>query len=131
MATLFLFKDHFLNLRYVSSLYIPFYLISGLGFWHILSFVPKKMDPFSSSLMATFIMAALVFAAVIDYKNFERISLELFSSFKMIEHFICYIISRIGIKKKYIPAFIKNKFHSFFFCNRFNSIIYTSFHRCK
>lgn len=73
MAALFLFKDHFLNLRYVSSLYLPFYLISGLGFWHILLLVQKKMKNFSFTVLSTYIMAALACAAVIDYKNFERI----------------------------------------------------------
>ena len=38
MVVLFLGKKFFLNLRYVSVLYVPFYLIGGLGFWYIILF---------------------------------------------------------------------------------------------
>ena len=76
MIVLFLAKRHFLNLRYVSVLYVPFYLISGLGFWYIISFARRIFRQFSFSIVITCIIAMIFITAMNDYKNFKRVILK-------------------------------------------------------
>jgi len=61
-----------LNMRYVSVLYAPFYLIAGLGFWRVILF-------FRSGLKGPHLYAALVFFSMItglsafnDYALFQK-----------------------------------------------------------
>jgi len=61
-----------LNLRYLSVLFGPFYLFSGLGVWHILSFVryraPRGFVPFTIGLCVF-----LVLVAAGNYKKFRDV----------------------------------------------------------
>jgi len=61
-----------INLRYVSVLFVPFYLISGLGFWHVVSFAKPILNKFSFYVVAIFIIIGVSFAAINDYRNFKK-----------------------------------------------------------
>ncbi|MDD5679781.1 MAG: hypothetical protein PHI59_00865, partial [Candidatus Omnitrophica bacterium] len=73
VMTIAMATPHFQNLRYVSVLYAPFYLISGLGLWYIIS-AAKSMRKGSYFHMAiTLIVFTLIFMAIRDYNAFEKI----------------------------------------------------------
>lgn len=63
----------FQNMRYVSILYAPFYLISGLGFWYVISVVKSILKVFYFRIAITSIILVIIFIAVRDYKAFEKI----------------------------------------------------------
>jgi hypothetical protein len=60
------------NLRYVSVLYVPFYLIAGLGLWYIVSFIKPRMKDSFVYVAIAFIIAIILVAAS-DYQNFKKI----------------------------------------------------------
>ena len=60
----------FQNMRYVSILYAPFYLISGLGLWYIIS-LAKVTQNFRKAVIL--IVCVLILMAIRDYKTFEKI----------------------------------------------------------
>lgn len=65
---------HFQNLRYVSALYGPFYLVSALGLWYIISLAGVfKSKGFYSYIVVIGIIIAVGFAAARDYHNFKKI----------------------------------------------------------
>lgn len=73
MAVLFLAKKYPLNLRYVSVLYVTFYLISGLGLWYIILFLKKVFKNISTPTVITCIVAMILVTAINDYQNFKRV----------------------------------------------------------
>lgn len=60
------------NLRYISSVFAPFYIMSGLGLWWAISFVRKFSKGPSFYLVIAIVVIGVVTAGVIDYKNFEH-----------------------------------------------------------
>ncbi len=60
------------NLRYVSALFVPFYLMAGLGLWHILSFIKIRTEKSFFYIAVAFIIAIILMAAR-DYQNFKKI----------------------------------------------------------
>jgi len=60
------------NLRYVSVLYGPFYLMAGLGLWYIVSFIKLKTKDSFVYIAIAFIIAIILVAAG-DYRNFKKI----------------------------------------------------------
>lgn len=62
------------NLRYVSVLFVPFYLMAGLGLWHIVSFAKVKTGNYFFYIAIAFIIAIILVAAR-DYRNFKKIFL--------------------------------------------------------
>jgi len=62
------------NLRYVSVLFVPFYLMAGLGLWHIVSFAKVKTGNYFFYIAIAFIIA-IILAAARDYRNFKKIFL--------------------------------------------------------
>ena len=63
---------HFLNLRYVSMLFGPLYLVAGLGFWWVLRWSARLLAA-TDRRLATAMAAALVIGLAIgDYLRFER-----------------------------------------------------------
>jgi hypothetical protein len=73
MAMLFIFKRYPQNLRYISALYVPFYLIGGMGFCRSMSFITKKVRGASLSIVVICAVSALVFGAVNEYGNYRRV----------------------------------------------------------
>jgi asparagine N-glycosylation enzyme membrane subunit Stt3 len=63
---------HWLNLRYISVLFGPFYLIGGLGFWYCASALLKAFD---RKVFAVLAVAILSIGAAADYNRFQRIFL--------------------------------------------------------
>lgn len=63
------------NLRYVSVLFVPFYLMAGLGLWHIVSFTKVKTGNYFFYIAIAFIIAIILTAAR-DYRNFKKIFLK-------------------------------------------------------
>ncbi len=63
----------FQNMRYVSVLYAPFYLISGLGLWCVISIARSMLKVFYFRIAVASIIVAIIFMAVRDYKAFEKI----------------------------------------------------------
>lgn len=63
------------NLRYVSVLFVPFYLISGLGLWYAVSFTKVILHKFSFYILIAFVIVRIALAAVSDYQNFQKIFL--------------------------------------------------------
>jgi hypothetical protein len=64
---------HWLNLRYISVLFGPFYLIAGLGFWYCASLCWNRLKTFDRRVFAGLAIAALSIVAVADYHRFQRI----------------------------------------------------------
>lgn len=85
-----MFLPHWLNLRYVSVLFGPFYLLAGLGFWYVASACWKPLRSFSQSrdgtsrfaadrkgavvqiAFATVVVLGLAIGAYSDYRRFDR-----------------------------------------------------------
>jgi hypothetical protein len=67
---------HMINLRYITVVYVPFYLMAGVGFWHIVCLVKKIFAGFPLYAAIIAIMALLVAAAVSDYRNFKKVFVE-------------------------------------------------------
>lgn len=63
------------NLRYVSVLFVPFYLIGGLGLWYVFSFVKVMLKESFYTLIAPIAMIIILVAAS-DYQNFKKIFVE-------------------------------------------------------
>lgn len=61
------------NMRYVSALFAPFYLIGGLGLARIISYIRAKADRFSSSLIVACAIGIVIAGAANDYRNFIKI----------------------------------------------------------
>ncbi|MBN1527143.1 MAG: hypothetical protein JW919_06155, partial [Candidatus Omnitrophica bacterium] len=66
---------HFQNLRYVSVVFAPFYLLGGLGLWHILSFSKKAFSGGPFAILVACIGIAVIFVSISDYNNFKKIFL--------------------------------------------------------
>jgi len=64
---------HWLNLRYISVLFGPFYLIAGLGFWYCASLCWNRLRTFDRRVFAGLAIAALSIGAVADYDRFQII----------------------------------------------------------
>ena len=71
MVALFIFKEHTLNLRFVSFLYIPFYLLSGLGLWCIISLAKKAFKTLHFYLASTIIAIIIITSAFNNYHTFN------------------------------------------------------------
>ena len=61
------------NLRYLSVLFGPFYLISGLGLWGIITYAKIKLNKFCFNLTIIFILIVCVLGAISDYKRYNKI----------------------------------------------------------
>jgi 4-amino-4-deoxy-L-arabinose transferase-like glycosyltransferase len=64
---------HWLNLRYFSVLFGPFYLIAGLGFWYCAWLCWTKLRIFDRRAFVWLAIAALSIGAVADYCRFQKI----------------------------------------------------------
>ena len=73
MSILFLTKEHSLNLRYVSVLTVPFYLMSGLGLWHIILLTKKIFKNSLFNIFIAVIFGVFIIISISDYQNFKRI----------------------------------------------------------
>jgi len=60
------------NMRIVSLLYAPFYLVAGLGLWYIVSAAGKALGGYGLRAVAAVVIVAALWIAVSDYRNFER-----------------------------------------------------------
>ena len=60
---------HLKNVRYVSAVLGPFYLMGGAGFWYIISFVKGRLGTGAFRIAVAGIALALLAAAAGDYKN--------------------------------------------------------------
>ena len=63
---------HWLNLRYVSVLFGPFYLLAGLGFWYAASRCWDRLGVFQRRVFAATIILGLGIGASSDYRRFDR-----------------------------------------------------------
>ncbi|MGD9015456.1 MAG: hypothetical protein PVI33_05495 [Candidatus Omnitrophota bacterium] len=61
------------NLRHISVLHAPFYLLGGLGLWYIISLANAKLQKRHFSFVITGMLVAIIFVAVKDYQNFQKI----------------------------------------------------------
>lgn len=61
------------NVRYVSVLFAPFYLVGGVGLWHIIIYIRNKLDNFYFSILVACIVTSVIVSAAMDYQNFIRI----------------------------------------------------------
>ncbi|MFH0731693.1 MAG: glycosyltransferase family 39 protein [Candidatus Omnitrophota bacterium] len=61
---------HFKNLRYISCVYGPFYLLGGLGAWHMASFLKLKFSRTYFYIAVAIIALAIVAGAARDYIHF-------------------------------------------------------------
>lgn len=61
------------NLRYVSVLFVPFYLMAGLGLWYAISFTKVILNKVSFYIVIAFVIGGIALAAVSDYRNFQKI----------------------------------------------------------
>ncbi len=64
---------NWLNLRYVSVLFGPFYLLAGLGFWLVASLGGNRMKGIPHKLFAAVLIVGVVIGAASDDKRFDRI----------------------------------------------------------
>jgi hypothetical protein len=83
-------RPYFQNLRYVSVVFVPFYLIGGFGLWYLLSLI-KVLTKERVFYVIVFLTAAVLLAALInDYLMFKRIFIRtgiLDTSIRMIREF--------------------------------------------
>jgi len=67
---------HLKNLRYVNAVFVPYYFITSLGVYSIISFIKYKLKSFISS----YIIAAVVFLGIIvawkDFSKFKYLFVE-------------------------------------------------------
>ncbi len=61
------------NLRYVSVIFAPFYLVGGAGFWYVISYIRSVSKEFSFSVIVGCIGVVLIIAAMSDYYKFQKI----------------------------------------------------------
>ena len=61
------------NLRYMSILYAPFYLIGGLGLWYLFLFVKSILSNVSFQLASVISIVVIILSAMHDYQSFEKI----------------------------------------------------------
>jgi hypothetical protein len=66
-----MFLPHWLNLRYVSVLFGPFYLLAGLGVWY-LAFMLSSLDSIPSIVSTCLILIGAVIGAASDIRRFDR-----------------------------------------------------------
>jgi hypothetical protein len=64
------------NIRYISPVFAPFYLISCLGVWYIISFTRYRIKKLYSYIITISILAGVVGIALKDYQNFRKIFIE-------------------------------------------------------
>ncbi|MSO20083.1 MAG: hypothetical protein EXQ56_06390 [Acidobacteria bacterium] len=64
---------NWLNLRYVSVLFGPFYLIAGVGFWYVASLGWARLNDLPRKILAAILIVAVGLAAASDAKRFNRI----------------------------------------------------------
>jgi 4-amino-4-deoxy-L-arabinose transferase-like glycosyltransferase len=63
---------HWLNLRYVSLLFGPFYLLAGVGFWYAASVCWNRLGIFQRKIFAAVILLGVGIGAFSDYRRFDR-----------------------------------------------------------
>lgn len=61
------------NIRYLSVTFVPFYLISGVGLWYLISLVKDFFKGRAFYITIAVIVLMLVFVAVGDYQKFQLI----------------------------------------------------------
>jgi len=61
------------NLRYVSVLFAPFYLVSGFGLWSIAACIKTKVNKFSFSIVTVIVIIVSIAVAMNDYRSFKKI----------------------------------------------------------
>ena len=73
MAVLFVTKEHPLNWRYVGALDGPFYILSATGLWIIALSLKAAVKGYGFAFVGSCIVAAAIFSAINDYRNFDKI----------------------------------------------------------
>jgi 4-amino-4-deoxy-L-arabinose transferase-like glycosyltransferase len=63
---------HWLNLRYVSVLFGPFYLLAGVGFWYAASVCWNHLGILHRRVFAAVIILGVGIGASSDYRRFDR-----------------------------------------------------------
>lgn len=59
------------NFRYVSLLYVPFYLVAGLGLWRVILSMKNIAKNFSFRIVSALIVVLVIFSAWRDYRFFQ------------------------------------------------------------
>ena len=60
------------NIRYLSALFIPFYLLAGLGLWFVVILLKERSGRPVFSITVILMTIILILAAVNEYKFFQR-----------------------------------------------------------
>ena len=63
---------HWLNLRYVSLLFGPFYLVAGVGFWYAASACWNRLWKVPRRVFAAVMVLGVAIGAAGDYRGFDR-----------------------------------------------------------
>ncbi|MGA7991925.1 MAG: hypothetical protein WCC53_10870 [Thermoanaerobaculia bacterium] len=66
---------HWINLRYVSVIYGPFYLLAGIGVWSILE-LATRVSGLNRRAVTAAVFAVIVLAAAADVRFFRKIFVE-------------------------------------------------------
>lgn len=61
------------NIRYISAVYVTFYLMCGAGVWYIFSFAKSSLKAPMRSVLAVAIACALIAVSIRDYNMFRWI----------------------------------------------------------
>ncbi|MFH1846510.1 MAG: hypothetical protein ABH869_03015 [Candidatus Omnitrophota bacterium] len=64
---------HCQNIRYISTVFVPFYLIGGLGFWHIVLYLRKELSKNRCNVMVSVLIIVLFLGAMGDYFYFKNV----------------------------------------------------------
>ena len=64
---------HLKNLRYVSAVFVPFYLIGGLGLWYIICWARNYLGNFSFAVIVACIITVVSIGALCDYQQYVKI----------------------------------------------------------
>jgi len=64
---------HMINLRYISVLFVPFYLMSGMGLWYILLFLRSVLKNFLFYISVLIVVLIVIIIAINNCATFDRI----------------------------------------------------------
>jgi len=71
-ASFFVLIPHWLNLRYLSPIYVPLCLFAGAGLWGLLEAARRRLNVYVFVLVRAVAAICVVFSAMADYGQFQR-----------------------------------------------------------
>lgn len=71
-AVAFMVVPHWLNLRFLSPIYVPLCLFAGAGLWHLFQIACRRLPPRLIPVVAACGIAGIAIALLADFRRVER-----------------------------------------------------------